>query len=113
MAFAQKYRLTAKAEYQNVFKKGKTVKNSFFFFRYLANTTGRNRCGIIVPISVSKKAVVRNKIRRTISEIMKERILEKGSLDIVITASPTILDKSYEEIKGLLDTVTKKIFVND
>jgi len=112
MALSRKNRLTGKKDIQNVFKEGKTVKNSFFFIKYVANSLDCARLAIIVSSKVSKKSVVRNRIRRIIGEIIIKNNFLSFPLDIIINASPIILDKSPAEIKSQLGQAIKKINVN-
>lgn len=79
--------------------------------KYLPNRLGRNRWGVSVPVKICKKAVDRNRTKRKILEAVKE--IKNFSLDAIIIASGTILDKSFNEIKGQLDQVIKKISVNN
>jgi ribonuclease P protein component len=110
MALPKKNRITAKDDFRRLFREGKTVQNSFFFIRYLANGRDFARWGIVVPVSVSKKSVDRNRIKRRMSEALK--LFLNLPLDAVITATPIILEKSFDEIKGQIEKNIKKISVN-
>lgn len=110
MALARKYRLAKKC-LDRVFKQGKTVKGSFFFMKFLKNDLGYVRIAVIVPVRVSKKATVRNHIKRAIIEkISAGHFLEK-SYDVVITATLNIVGKRQEEIKREIEQTTNDYFV--
>lgn len=111
MALPAKHRLTARRDIDQVFKSGQTGRGGFFFIRFLKNNLGYCRFGILVPGSVSKKAVVRNHIKRLIRESLKEHILAGQSLDLVIVTSAAIVSKNQKEIKRNLDKTIKQIFV--
>lgn len=110
MALPKKNRITVKDDFNRLFKEGKTVQNSFFFIRYLVNGQGFARWGIAVPVKVSKRSVDRNRVKRMISEIL--RLFLNLPLDAVITATPIILGKSFDEIKGQIEKEIKNISVN-
>lgn len=100
----------APREQERVFSGGKTVKNSFFFIKYLPNSLGHGRWAVSVPTKISKKSVVRHQIKRKIFEAVKG--FEKYPIDAVIVATEAILNKSLAEIKSHFQQVIKKIYVN-
>lgn len=111
MALAIKYRLAGKdSEY--VFRKGETVKSSFFFIKFSENKVGYCRLAILVPVRVSKSSVIRNRLRRTVAEIFKVAGLEGRPLDIVFVATPGIVGRPPGEIKSELMSAIGTIFVN-
>lgn len=110
MALPKKYRLTAQTDFKLLFRQGKTVKNSFLFIRFLKNNLGFIRIGIVVPVKIEKKVVLRNRIRRLISESLKKFNFKSHSLDIaVIAGSGTIVEKSFQEIKSEIDKTINKV----
>ncbi len=76
----------------------------------MPNNLGVYRVGIITSQKVSKKAVVRNKIRRRLSEIAKNFFKSaKNNIDVVIVALPGIETKDFSEIKEMAEKALKKI----
>jgi ribonuclease P protein component len=71
------------------------------YLKYYPNNLGENRYRIIVSKKVSKKAVVRNKIKRRIREILRCLDIKPG-YDIVVITNKEIVDKSFQEIKQML-----------
>lgn len=60
---------------------------------------GGTRIGIVVSSKVSKKAVVRNKIRRQIKEILrKSKLVKTTGFDIIISARPSVVGRSFAQI---------------
>lgn len=93
-----------------VFKQGKTVRHSFFFIKFLKNQLGYGRAIVLIPLTVSKIAVVRNRIKRLLyDQIEKNRLLDYP-VDTVINVSPIIVDKSPGEIKSEFDRASKAVF---
>ena len=110
MALPKKNRIISKDDFRRVFKEGETVKDSFFFIKYLTNTLGHSRWSVVVPVRVSKKSVERSRIKRKITEALKNFL--NLPLDIVITATSIILEKSFDEIKRQIEKDINKISVN-
>ena len=100
--------LKKKKDFAKVFRKGKAAKESFLFLKASPNNLTMARFGIIVSQKVSKKAVLRNKIRRRIREVLRMRQPEiKGGVDVVISALPGAQGKNFKEI----DETIKNLFI--
>jgi ribonuclease P protein component len=70
-----------------VYRNGKVVRGSCCSLKYTANSRNTTyRVAVVVSKKVSKSAVVRNRIRRRIYEIVRERVAEDQPLDLVFTA---------------------------
>lgn len=104
-------RLARKDDFGRIHKRGKFYGDSFLAIRVLANSLEVTRVGFLVGLKISKKAVVRNKIRRRLREIfrllIKDGKLKKG-FDIVVLVRPEIVDKNYGEIRLSLEGILKK-----
>ena len=107
--FSSKNRLRNKKDFDRVFKKGKGYKQVFLFLKVLDNDLGFNRFGIIVSKKISNKAVVRNKVKRRLREILKKKIerIKKG-LDIVFLTNSGIEKQSFEDIEQEVEEILKK-----
>ena len=110
MALPKNHRLTRDKDFKNVFDSGKTVKDSFLFIRFLIDKDQKHsRFGIVVSGKVSKKATVRNKVRRQISEVLRnnlDRIINNA--DVVIVTNSKIVDKEFTEIEKVVLNLLKK-----
>ena len=104
---SQKYRLTRKKDFEKIFKKGKKLKEDFLILAIAKNNLNRARFGFIVSQKVSKKAAIRNKIKRRLREITQTKLnkIQKG-IDIVFVALPGLEKKDFWEIKK----ITNKLF---
>ena len=92
--------LKKNADFQIVYKEGKSFANKYLVMYVKENDLGLNRIGI----SVSKKvgnSVVRHRVKRLILESYRlhEDMFNSG-LDMVIIARTTAKDKSYKEISS-------------
>jgi ribonuclease P protein component len=97
--------LKTRAQFQNIYEYGKTKVDRYLVIRLIANNLEISRFGL----SVSKrlgKAVVRNRIRRLLKEIIRE-IPVKTGFDIVIIARNNAVGLDYHQLKksvtGLLE----------
>jgi len=85
-------RLTRREDFEEVFKKGKTVSGSFLFLKRLID--GRKtkpRISVVVPLKTAKMASRRNKARRIVSEVINsllDKIDSKLTAVIVVTKMP-------------------------
>ena len=92
--------LKKNADFQNVYKCGKSFANRYLVMYVKENDLSTNRIGI----SVSKKvgnSVVRHRVKRLILESYRlhEDMFNSG-LDMVIIARTTAKDRSYAEISS-------------
>lgn len=103
-------RITKDKEFDRAFKSGQSFYGKVFGLKSVSNDLDLIRFGILINTKVSKKAVVRNKLRRQIRGILSAVRPElKTGKDIVIIVFPLILEKSFLEIKELLLSGMKKI----
>lgn len=70
-----------------VYKRGQIVRGSIISLRYVHNSrTSLYRLAVVVSRKVSKSAVVRNRIRRRLYEIVRKHGGQiTGSVDLVLT----------------------------
>jgi ribonuclease P protein component len=102
-------RLKKEKEFEAVFKGGRTIKGKSVFLRYLINGTDKTKVGFVVSKKISKLAVIRNKAKRRMRDIvrLKKDGLKEG-LSIVIVSLPSISKLTYKEIKEDLENLLSK-----
>lgn len=102
--------LRRKKDFDRVFEAGQSFYCPILAIKSKKNDLEFNRFGIIISLKVSKKAVIRNKIRRRIREILKNNIVKnKENRDFVIIVSKNIIDKDFQEIKENILKILEKI----
>ncbi len=94
-------------EFQQVYRKGKSVANKYLILYVIENNLGINRVGI----SVSKKvgnSVIRHRITRLIRESyrLSESDFNRG-FDFVVLARPDAAEKTFKEIESALRHVAR------
>ena len=104
------YSLNKDKDFAQVFKAGRSSYSRLLGVKTLPNGLVISRFGIIVSAKISKKAVVRNKIKRQIREIIRldlENI--KSGQDVAIVVLSPIIEEKYQEIKKELSQNFKRL----
>jgi ribonuclease P protein component len=98
-----------KKEVERVFKRGQGFKEDFLFLKFIKNDLKISRFSVIVPSKVSKKATLRNKIKRRIAEILRIKIKKiKKGIDGIILAIPGLEAKDFWEIEESLSRLLER-----
>jgi len=100
----------SKKDFEIAFKKkGKFVRLEFLTFKITENSQDIIRFGISCGTKISKKAVVRNKIKRRLNESLRLNLgkINKG-YDILVVPNSEIVKKTYQEINQLILTFFKQ-----
>lgn len=105
----QQNRIKKKKDFEEIFNKGKTFKQDFLLLTAMKNNNNVSRFGFVVSKKVSKKACIRNRIKRVLREIARKEIgLCKTGLDIVVVARPGIETINFQSMEELLIALLKK-----
>lgn len=95
-------------DFENVFRGGKAKAGKLVFLKFLKNNLNISRFGWVVSLKISKKAAIRNKIKRKLREIVRHNLSNiKPGFDIIIVAKPEIINKNYQDIKNDLENLLK------
>ena len=98
--FKQKNRLTKHKDFTNTFKNGRSSYGKLFGIKALKNNLTETRFAVVVGLKVSKKAVIRNRAKRQIREIlMKELKSLQSGYDLIIICLPKIVGQENKIIK--------------
>lgn len=105
----KKYRLRLKNDFDKLFKEGRFASQSFLTLGFVKNRLDNSRFAVIVAKKVSKKAVVRNSIKRKIMEIIRLDLQQiKFGFDLVFIVKPEIQGKKYKEIEAITADLFKR-----
>lgn len=97
-------------EFDRAFKLGQSFYSRILGVKAVDNELGISRFGILISTKVSKKAVIRNKIKRQIRAVLHAEMPKlKTGKDLVIIVFPQILDKKFQEIKDFIILSLNKI----
>ncbi|HBP00264.1 MAG: Ribonuclease P protein component [Candidatus Uhrbacteria bacterium GW2011_GWF2_41_16] len=102
-------RLRKKKDFEILFAKGKNVFDTLYGVRFRKNMLPVSRFAFVVGTKVSKSAVVRNRIRRRLREIIRHRIfsLESG-YDVAFIARVEAKNASFHVLEERMDALLKK-----
>lgn len=102
-------RLKKKKDFESVFKKGRGFKEGFLFLKLAPNGLGTTRFGFVVGQKVSKKATVRNRVKRRLrgSTAAVLSRTAKG-FDVVVVAEKETERADSLKIKETLERLFKK-----
>ena len=102
-------RLTKEKDFEEIFKKGQSVKIDFLIFKILKNQLKESRFGFVVSKKVSNKATIRNKVKRRLRSIVSKELNNiKHHKDVVIIALAGIEKKEFFEIQNMIGSFFKK-----
>lgn len=102
-------RLKKENDFRAIYRHGRTIKGDFIDLRFVRNKVNSCRFGFVVSLSVSKKATLRNKIKRHFSEAIAGLVSQiKSSNDILFIAKPKIVGQAQKEIKKDIENVIQK-----
>lgn len=102
-------RIKNKKDFEKIFKKGKGFKEDFLILKIVENNLKTSRFGIIVSQKVSKKATIRNKLKRRLGELIRINLnkIKKG-IDGALIALPGLETKDFWELEEVIKKIFKK-----
>lgn len=100
-------RLRKGAEFDTVYQKGTVVSGPLLVLRVFPNEDGPTRWGFAVGKRISKRSVVRNRIRRRLREAARLLPVADG-YDVVVTARQRALDASFQDLQSALERAVKR-----
>lgn len=107
---SQEYRLRKKGDIDRVWKRGRTFVTPIFSLKYGQNKLPVSRFAVVVGTKVSKRAVVRNKIKRRIREAIRPLLPQlRPGVDVLCMARKGIEEKDFAEINKTIGWSLKKI----
>lgn len=100
-------KLKNKKDIERVLRRGKGFKEDFLILKIFKNSLEKPRFAFIVSQKISKKATLRNKIKRRLSELARFKIKKmKKGMDLILIAVPGLEEKDFWEI----DEAVNKLF---
>jgi len=102
-------KLKNQADFKKVAQGGQPFFAQDISLKVCKNNLKNNRFGVVVSLQIDKRAVVRNKIRRQISEIIKsiEKDLKQG-YDILILTREDVKKLDFDQMQAKLIKLFQK-----
>ena len=108
----KKFRLTKTEEIAKIFKNGRSSFDKILAVKMLAAENKAGRFVVVVSAKVSKKAVVRNKIKRRLHEIIRLNLPKiKSGLDFFILALPAAKEADYHDLEKSLQNHWQRLAI--
>ncbi len=105
----KKNRLKKNKNFEKVFQKGKRFQKNFLFLKVVKNDLEISRFGFIVSQKISKKAVIRNRLKRRLREGLRHYLPEiKQGVDGVFISRPGLEKEDFEELKKTIKGILSK-----
>lgn len=102
-------RLRKTNDFKKVFDRGLFVNDKCISFKVAKNDLEVSRFGFIVSSKVSKKAVVRNKVKRWLRAAMSEYLAQiKSGYDVIVITRPDIANSDFHEIKDMVNRLLRR-----
>ncbi len=105
----KRYTIRKKKDFKKILKQKKAFRGKYFIVKKIENDLDYSRLGVIISTKVSKKAVVRNKIKRQIKACFKEFLTDDSfkNFNLVFVVFPGFQEKGIIELKSKI----KKILI--
>ncbi len=104
----QENRLRKKKDFEVVFKQGDGFRHGFLYLKIRKNNLDVSRFGFVISKKFSKKAVIRNKTKRRLSEIIKAKLLKiKKGMDVIVVVMPGA-ENEFQKLEDTLNKLFKK-----
>jgi ribonuclease P protein component len=104
------HRLRKRPDFEDVKKRGRVVPSRLFSFVFVKRADGGvSRFGFVVSTKISKKAVVRNRVRRLLRESVHGLVKElKPGYDCVFLVRNGIVGERFVEVSKEVELVLRK-----
>ncbi|MEX1194307.1 MAG: ribonuclease P protein component [Dehalococcoidia bacterium] len=99
-------RLRRRKDFDAVFSKGRTWSNDLLVLRILPNDCDHNRFGFVTSKRLGK-AVVRNRVRRRLREIVRVAPTNPG-FDCVLSAKTKAADAEFARLRSAASSLLKR-----
>jgi ribonuclease P protein component len=104
------HRLTKRKDFERIWKYGKGFFVKEIGFKLLKNNLDCFRFAFIVSTKISKEAVVRNKIKRRLREIIHKRLPAiKSGFDCIVVTRSGIEKLSYREMEEKIEEILTRL----
>ena len=84
------------------------MHNAYFGVYVAKNKLNHARLGLVVSKKVSKKAVIRNRIKRHVRESFRQQLQKFGSIDYIVVAKTPLADITTDAIRPKLQPLWHK-----
>lgn len=102
-------RLRNEKDIKTLFAKGRSVFDVTLGIRFVPNNLPVTRFTVVVGTKISKRAVVRNKIKRRIRGIVEKRLLSiKPGFDVLFLVKKETIDQTHKQLVEQVERMFKR-----
>lgn len=104
---SQIYRFHGHGSLRYVYRNGESVRSRFLTVKYTANPRRKtSRCSVVVSKKIAKHAVVRNRIRRRLYELLRAHLpaINTSHDIVIIVSSADIAELPHAELAEILQS---------
>jgi ribonuclease P protein component len=104
-------RLKKKKDFERVFKEGKRYVLPFgkLYLKIIKNNQKNSRFGFVVSKKFSKKATIRNRIKRKLREVIRTKLPEiKKGTDGIVVVGQDLDTEDFRELEEEINKLFKK-----
>jgi ribonuclease P protein component len=105
----KKYRLNKTKEFNRLFKQGTAVYGPYCGLKIMPNQLDYSRFAFLISKKVSKRAVVRNLLKRRLSEIIRQDWLKLAGYDVVIIVLPKAAAAGFTDLRTEIGVLLKRL----
>ncbi|OGZ23538.1 MAG: ribonuclease P protein component [Candidatus Nealsonbacteria bacterium RIFCSPLOWO2_01_FULL_41_9] len=112
----KKYRLKKSGDIRGILKSGRTHREGFLILKIRENNLSNSRFAFLISLKISKKATVRNKLKRKLSKFIRINLSEiKNNIDAVLIVASDFSKKNSQETEGAISNLFQKakLYVGD
>lgn len=109
--FARSQRLKKSSDITRVYKRGGRAFSNHLKIHFLANPQGGLRVAVVASKKLDKRAVVRNRAKRRVREILKTELmrLTNTRFDILVTIQSDISEVGVDALRKELQQLVGRI----
>jgi ribonuclease P protein component len=104
-------RLKQDRDFKRIFKFGSPFYSRNLQLKLVKKAVGESKFGFVIGLVVSKKATVRNRLKRQVREAVRllyKNGLIKPNFDVVIKIKSSLIGADYKDIKAEVEYLLKK-----
>ncbi|HBV58118.1 MAG TPA: ribonuclease P protein component [Candidatus Magasanikbacteria bacterium] len=104
-------RLSEDRDFKRIFKFGQSFYSRNLQLKLAKKAVGQSKFGFVIGLVVSKKATIRNRLKRQVREavrILYKNGLVKPNFDVVIKIKSSLIGADYKDIKAEVEYLLKK-----
>ncbi len=103
------HRLKKEKDFQEVMKQGRTVSKAFLILKFRKNDLAVTRIGFVVSQKISKRATIRNRVKRRLKGLARSSLPRlRSGYDLIFFTKKGIEEKNFREVEIAAKSLLEK-----